>query len=194
MLFCNGSTEGKGCFVKLVRLVIRSNGRCQKSTKGYKDVDVKDFDKSWKDGLAFCVNTLNHLQKALLHHHTGGVHFDSLSKDEPKKNLRLAFHAADEVGIPPLIDIEDVLDDNSTEDAVITYLSEFYRFFATPSYRSSLSIPSLPSEAPPPASPLPLSNLRCKKCKKKLTGATIVFGKYMYHQKCFEVCIEFYLP
>eukprot|EP00116_Pleurobrachia_bachei_P005857 sb/3466119/ len=65
----------------------------QRRTKGYKNVKVTNFTKSWKDGLAF---------NALIHKHRPDlVDFDSLSPVNAKENLEHAFSVAEtELGIP----------------------------------------------------------------------------------------------
>lgn len=94
---------------------------CQKKTAGYRDVHVKDFTRSWHDGLAFC---------ALIHKHRPDlIDFDSLSKENNLENLELAFKVAEEkLGIPRFMDPEDVAvaDDRS----IMTYLMQYFRCFA----------------------------------------------------------------
>lgn len=96
---------------------------CQKKTKGYKDVDVQNFTTSFQDGLAFC---------ALIHRHRPNLlDFDALSKDNPAHNLQLAFDVAESIGIPKLLDVEDLLDvPRPDERSVMTYVSEYFHKFA----------------------------------------------------------------
>lgn len=94
---------------------------CQMKTKGYKDVNVKNFTDSWKSGLGFCA-LINKFRPDLLD-------YSQLSKDDPRKNNELAFSVAEEqLGIPRLLDVEDM--DNPDEKAVMTYLSEYYHKFS----------------------------------------------------------------
>ena len=97
---------------------------CQRQTKSYDNVNVKNFSGSWKDGLAFC---------ALLHRF-GPDHIDygSLTADDPAGNMELAFRVAEEVyGIERLIDPEDLLDCvRPDEKAIMTYLCEWFKVFA----------------------------------------------------------------
>jgi len=74
---------------------------CQKKTKGYKDVNVKEFSESWESGLAFC---------ALIHKHRPDlIDFDSLKKENKKDNLTLAFDVAEKkLDIPPLLDVNGI--------------------------------------------------------------------------------------
>ena len=72
---------------------------CQRKTQPYKNVNVLNFHTSFKDGLAFC---------ALIHRHRPDlIDYDKLSKDDPLKNLNLAFDIAEKhLDIPKMLDAE----------------------------------------------------------------------------------------
>ncbi|KXJ15281.1 alpha-actinin A [Exaiptasia diaphana] len=94
---------------------------CKQKTTGYKDVRVINMTDSWRDGLAFC---------ALIHKFRPDlINFDDLTKDDPQKNVSLAFTAAEELGIPALLDVGDVVDTIPDELAMLTYVSQFYHRF-----------------------------------------------------------------
>lgn len=94
---------------------------CQMKTKGYKDVNVKNFTDSWVDGLGFCA-LINRFRPDL-------IDFDELDKANNKENLELAFKIAEEqLGITRLLDVEDM--DSPDEKSVMTYLSEYYHKFS----------------------------------------------------------------
>jgi hypothetical protein len=71
---------------------------CKKKTKGYKGVNVQNFNTSWKDGLAFC---------ALIHKHRPDLlDFDTLDPNDHAGNLQKAFTVAEEqLDIPQLLDV-----------------------------------------------------------------------------------------
>jgi actinin alpha len=97
---------------------------CQRKTHGYKGVNVQNFHFSFQDGLAFC---------ALIHKHRPDlIDFDSLDKSDPRKNLQLAFDTAEKLGIDKYMDPSDLLDvPKPDERSVITYVSQYYKVFAT---------------------------------------------------------------
>ncbi|KAM3467463.1 hypothetical protein NHJ13051_008922 [Beauveria bassiana] len=97
---------------------------CQRKTACYDEVEVRDFSASWNDGLAFC---------ALLDiHRPDLIDFDSLDKSDHKGNMQLAFDlASEEIGIPKLLDVEDVADvAKPDERSLMTYIAYWFHAFS----------------------------------------------------------------
>lgn len=110
---------------------------CQRCTEGYPGVKVENFHTSWADGLAFC---------ALIHRFAPeAINFHSLSKENAFQNNELAFQTAERLGIPALLDAEDMLISPRPEQlSVITYLSQFYHKFAA---RSTATLSNAQAQA-----------------------------------------------
>ncbi|KAJ9638542.1 uncharacterized protein PV06_09571 [Exophiala oligosperma] len=97
---------------------------CQRKTACYEGVEVRDFSSSWNDGLAFC---------ALLDiHRPDLIDFDTLDKSDHKGNMKLAFDiASKEIGIPDLLDVEDVADvPRPDERSLMTYIAYWFHAFS----------------------------------------------------------------
>ena len=78
-------------------------------------VEVNNFTTSWKDGMVFAA--------IVDHYHKGGIDFASLSPDNPMENLERAFTAAEEDGIPRLLEPEDFQIQIPDRLSTMTYLS-----------------------------------------------------------------------
>ncbi|KYK60069.1 hypothetical protein DCS_01203 [Drechmeria coniospora] len=97
---------------------------CQRKTACYDEVEVRDFSASWNDGLAFC---------ALLDiHRPDLIDFDALDKSDHRGNMQLAFEIAHrEIGIPKLLDVEDVCDvPKPDERSLMTYIAYWFHAFS----------------------------------------------------------------
>ncbi|KAL1957747.1 hypothetical protein VTO42DRAFT_5590 [Malbranchea cinnamomea] len=97
---------------------------CQRKTACYPGVEVRDFSTSWNDGLAFC---------ALLDiHRPDLIDFDSLDKNDHRGNMKLAFDiASKEIGIPDLLDVDDVCDvPRPDERSLMTYIAYWFHAFS----------------------------------------------------------------
>ncbi|KAG8628392.1 hypothetical protein KVT40_004265 [Elsinoe batatas] len=97
---------------------------CQRKTACYDEVDVRDFSGSWNDGLAFC---------ALLDiHRPDLIDYDKLDKSDHRGNMALAFEIASrEIGIPDLLDVEDVCDvPRPDERSLMTYIAYWFHAFS----------------------------------------------------------------
>jgi Ca2+-binding EF-hand superfamily protein len=97
---------------------------CQRKTACYEGVDVRDFSTSWNDGLAFC---------ALLDiHRPDLIDFEQLDKSDHRGNMQLAFDiASKEIGIPDLLDVEDVVDvPKPDERSLMTYVAYYFHAFS----------------------------------------------------------------
>lgn len=97
---------------------------CQRKTACYNEVSVQDFSASWNNGLAFC---------ALLDiHRPDLMDYDSLDKSDHRGNMQLAFDiASKEIGIPDLLDVEDVCDvAKPDERSLMTYIAYWFHAFS----------------------------------------------------------------
>jgi hypothetical protein len=96
---------------------------CQRQTKGYDGTEVKDFHRSWGDGLAFC---------ALLDRFGGNVDYNKMKGASANERLALAFKvAAEDFDIDALLDPEDLTEtDRPDEKVILAYLSQWFKTFA----------------------------------------------------------------
>ncbi|KNC56298.1 alpha-actinin A [Thecamonas trahens ATCC 50062] len=97
---------------------------CQKKTKKYDNVDITNFHRSWKNGLAFC---------AIIHAHKPNlIPYETLSAGNDAENLELAFSVAEEqLGIPRFLDVADMVESEKPDErSVMTYVSQYYKYFA----------------------------------------------------------------
>jgi len=108
---------------------------CRRGLEGYRGVSITDMSSSWRDGLAFC---------ALIHRYRPDLlDFDSLDQDDWTGNCTLAFQVAEShLGIPTLLDVEDVIKNESPDQFfIMTYVAQFYHRFTAPDsgYDSTLT-------------------------------------------------------
>uniref|UniRef100_A0A915D0Y9 Calponin-homology (CH) domain-containing protein n=1 Tax=Ditylenchus dipsaci TaxID=166011 RepID=A0A915D0Y9_9BILA len=95
---------------------------CQMKTAGYKNVNVRNFTTSWRDGLAF--NALIHKHRADL------IDYDNLQKSNALYNLKSAFDIAEnQLGLMKFLDPEDVNVEQPDEKSIITYVVTYYHYF-----------------------------------------------------------------
>lgn len=91
-------------------------------TNGYDGVDITDFRESFRDGMAF---------SALIHKFKPeAIDFENLDPNNAEQNLINAFKIAEEqLGIPQLLDVEDLLDGTVDERSLVLYNSLFFHAY-----------------------------------------------------------------
>ncbi|XP_029983617.1 uncharacterized protein LOC115414546 isoform X2 [Sphaeramia orbicularis] len=104
-------------------------------------VEVRDFGKSWRNGLALLA-MIKSINPGLIDLR------ESLSR-EPRENIKQAFMIAHHsLDIPPLLDPEDVMCDSPDEQSIITYVSMFLGHYSSidedQATLSDINIPKIP--------------------------------------------------
>eukprot|EP01119_Soliformovum_irregulare_P017476 TRINITY_DN5204_c0_g1_i4.p1 TRINITY_DN5204_c0_g1~~TRINITY_DN5204_c0_g1_i4.p1 ORF type:complete len:1020 (-),score=255.23 TRINITY_DN5204_c0_g1_i4:16-3075(-) len=83
-------------------------------------IEIKDWTSSWQDGMAFCA--------ILYTFEPQSIPFLNLTREDPIMNMNLAFDAAEKLGIPKLLDPQDVID-SPTASSILTYVAQYYYSF-----------------------------------------------------------------
>ncbi|CAI5446302.1 unnamed protein product [Caenorhabditis angaria] len=95
----------------------------QNRVAGYPNVNVTNFSSSWADGMAFC---------ALIHRFAPhSFDFAQLDPQNRRYNFELAFKTAEDNGIYPLLEVDDMImmGDRPDWKCVFTYVQAFYKQF-----------------------------------------------------------------
>ncbi|KAM9354880.1 CD109 antigen [Pholidichthys leucotaenia] len=95
---------------------------CQSQTQGYKNIDITNFSSSWVDGLAFC---------AVYHTYVPShIPYSTLSPENKRENLSLAFKTGEAVGIAQSLTLEEMLRAGGPNwQRVLGYVESMYRHF-----------------------------------------------------------------
>nr|XP_057946757.1 cytospin-A [Doryrhamphus excisus] len=95
---------------------------CQSQTQGYKNIDITNFSSSWVDGLAFCAVYHTYL--------SSHIPYSSLSPENKRENLNLAFKTGEAVGIARSLTVEEMLRTGGPDwQRVLSYVESMYRHF-----------------------------------------------------------------
>ena len=97
---------------------------CQSKTQGYVDVDITNFSSSWNDGMAF---------NALIHGYVPDkIPYSTLKPSEKRRNFKIAFEAAEAVGIPSCLNLTEMVSIERPDwQQIMTYVTNIYRHFET---------------------------------------------------------------
>lgn len=93
----------------------------QAKTRGYEHVEIKNFSKSWANGMAFCALAHKYFPEA--------IDYSALIPADKRKNLQIAFDVAEKhADAWPLLDVEDMMlmGDKPDPKCIFTYVTSLY--------------------------------------------------------------------
>uniref|UniRef100_A0A3B3BFS2 Calponin-homology (CH) domain-containing protein n=1 Tax=Oryzias melastigma TaxID=30732 RepID=A0A3B3BFS2_ORYME len=97
----------------------------QSTTARHHGIEVRDFGPSWRDGVAF--QSMVHAIRPDL------VDMEEVRRRSNRENLEEAFSLAEnQLGIPRLLDPEDVDVDKPDEKSIMTYVAQFLKQYPNP--------------------------------------------------------------
>ena len=95
---------------------------CRAMSEGAEGVDIVDFGDSWQDGLGFCAIISRFVPTEVLN-------FASLGSASRADNLNLAFSAADKLGVPRLLAVDDMADKRNVCSSFFFFMFITHFFF-----------------------------------------------------------------
>ncbi|XP_042156441.1 nesprin-1-like [Oncorhynchus tshawytscha] len=111
----------------------------QQTATKHLGTDMKDFGPSWRTGVAFFAVILS------LRPHL--VDMERVRRRANRENLQEAFSLAEtELGIPQLLDPEDVDVDKPDEKSIMTYVAQFLKHHPNPGHQQNSDSDSQPEE------------------------------------------------
>ncbi|XP_042207448.1 cytospin-A-like isoform X5 [Homarus americanus] len=97
---------------------------CQNKTLGYINVDITNFSSSWNDGLALCAILDTYLPDK--------INYKYLKPQNKRQNFQVAISAAESVGIPNLLDVDDMItSERPNWQTVYNYVTSIFCHFET---------------------------------------------------------------
>ncbi|XP_047739662.1 cytospin-A isoform X3 [Hyalella azteca] len=97
---------------------------CQNQTLGYSQVDITNFSSSWNDGLALCAILDTYVPEK--------INYRSLNHSDKRANFEKALAAAESVGIPSTLDVNDMMNSERPNwQTVYNYVTSIYAHFET---------------------------------------------------------------
>ncbi|CAH1802237.1 unnamed protein product [Owenia fusiformis] len=95
---------------------------CQRKSQSYTNIDITNFSSSWNDGLGFC---------AIIHSYLPDkIPYKELNTETKRQNFTLAFKAAESVGIPSLLQVNDMVAMERPDwQTVMAYITSIYKHF-----------------------------------------------------------------
>ena len=95
---------------------------CKTKTTDYPGIDITNFSSSWNDGLAFC---------AILHTYLKDkIPYESLNPEDKQRNFSIAFKAAETVGIPTTLDLNELISQERPDwHKIMAYVTSIYTHF-----------------------------------------------------------------
>jgi predicted RNase H-like nuclease (RuvC/YqgF family) len=98
---------------------------CKQVTDGYKGVNIRDFKNSFADGNAFLALVHAYDKKLFNYEH-------QLEEHSTIENIEHAFNTAEKVlGIPQLLDAQELLDGTVDERSIVLYVSLYFHAYVS---------------------------------------------------------------
>jgi len=105
----------------------------KKTTSEYRDVNIESYKYSFKNGLPFVALVDKFIENKDI------LNYDNHSKDKPVENLATAFELAEKhLGIPKLLEPQEVSEGNVDERSLVLYVSLFFHAFVAKEQQKGL--------------------------------------------------------
>lgn len=107
---------------------------CKQTTEGYRDVNIESYRNSFRDGMAMLA-----LVDKFVDSNKEIIDYSQFSKENVHDNLIRAFDLAEKhLGVPKLLEANDVCEGNVDERSLVLYLSLYFHAFVAQQQKKML--------------------------------------------------------